>query len=139
MSLRLEKGWGVWGMDFHPDYTAAMSGLDVFIDWDKDFIGKAAALAERAAGPKDRLVTIVIDTDLDVVGEEAILQDDRCIGHVTSGGFAHHAGASVAMGYVRADLAADGTALQVEIDGKMRRARVVSAPLHDPLGNQMRG
>jgi dimethylglycine dehydrogenase len=139
MSLRLEKGWGVWGMDFRPDYTAAMSGLDAFIDWNKDFVGKAAAIAEREVGPKDRLVTMVIDTDLDVVGDEAILHDGLCIGHVTSGGYAHYAGASVAMGYVRADLAADGTALQVEIDGKMRRARVVSAPLHDPIGNQMRG
>lgn len=82
---------------------------------------------------------MVIDTDLEVVGDEAILHKELCIGHVTSGGFAHHAGASVAMGYVRADLAADGTALQVEIDGNLRRARVVSAPLHDPLGDQMRG
>lgn len=139
MSLRLEKGWGVWGMDFRPDYTAAMSGLDAFIDWDKDFVGKAAALAEREAGPKDRLVTMVIDTDLDVVGDEAILQDGQCIGHITSGGYAHHARASVAMGYIRADLSADGTALQVEIDGTMRPARVASTLLHDPSGSRMRG
>jgi dimethylglycine dehydrogenase len=139
MSLRLEKGWGVWGMDFRPDYTAAMSGLDAFIDWDKDFVGKSAAVAERVAGPKDRLVTMVIDTDLDVVGDEAIMQDGLCIGHVTSGGYAHHTEASVAMGYVRADLAADGTALQVEIDGKMRQARVILVPLYDPSGGRMRG
>lgn len=139
MSLRLEKGWGVWGMDFRPDYTAAMSGLDAFIDWDKDFVGKSAAVAERVAGPKDRLVTMVIDTDLDVVGDEAIMQDGLCSGHVTSGGYAHHAEASVAMGYVRADLAADGTALQVEIDGKMRQARVILVPLYDPSGGRMRG
>jgi len=139
MSLRLEKGWGVWGMDFRPDYTAAMSGLDAFIDWEKDFVGKAAAMVERVEGPKDRLVTMVIDTDLDVVGDEAILQHGLCVGHVTSGGYAHHAGASVAMGYVRADLAADGMALQVEVDGTMRRSRVISTPLHDPSGIRMRG
>jgi len=53
--------------------------------------------------------------------------------------YAHHAGASVAMGYVRADLTKDGTTLQVEIDGKMRNARVMPAPLHDPSGSRMRG
>lgn len=62
-------------------------------------------MVERAAWPNDRLVTIVIDTDLDVVGDEAILLDGLYIGHVTSGGFAHHAGASVATGYVGAGLA----------------------------------
>ncbi|MEL0024024.1 MAG: hypothetical protein VW934_07205, partial [Alphaproteobacteria bacterium] len=57
MSMRLEKNWGAWTLDFRPDFTAAESGLDVFIDWSKDFIGKAAAEAEAKAGPKKRLVT----------------------------------------------------------------------------------
>ena len=34
MSLRLEKNWGVWTMDFRPDFTAVESGLDAFINWD---------------------------------------------------------------------------------------------------------
>ncbi len=140
MSLRLEKGWGVWTLDFRPDYTAAESGLDAFIDWSKDFIGKAAAEAERARGPKTRLVTMVIDTeDRDVVGDEAILQDGICVGHVTSGGFAHMAGVSVALGYVPPACAAEGTALQVEINGAPCAARVVVAALVDPDGARMRG
>ena len=45
MSMRLEKNWGVWTMDFRPDFTAAESGLDAFVSYNKpaDFIGKAAA------------------------------------------------------------------------------------------------
>ena len=43
LALRLEKQWGVWTLDFRPDFTAAESGMDAFIKWDKDFIGKAAA------------------------------------------------------------------------------------------------
>ena len=138
MSLRLEKGWGVWTLEYRPDYTAAQSGMDAFIDWTKDFIGKAAAEAERATGPSQRLVTMVVETDHDVVGDEAILKDGACIGHVTSGGFAHTAGVSVAMGYVRADLAEDGMALVIEIDGKMRPAGIALRPLHDPDGMLMR-
>lgn len=138
MSLRLEKGWGVWTLEFRPDYTAAESGLDAFIDWTKDFIGKAPAMAERAKGPAQRLVTMVVDTDHDVVGDEAILKGGACIGHVTSGGYAHSIGTSVAMGYVRADLARDGMGLEIEIDGRMRPARVVAGPLYDPEGRLMR-
>ena len=138
MSLRLEKGWGVWGLEYRPDYTAAMSGLDAFIDWRKEFIGKAAALAERETGPTMRLVTMTVETDQDVVGDEAILQGDTCIGHVTSGGYAHHGKTSVAMGYVDGAYAEAGTALLIEIGGQMRKACVLGTPLHDPDGLRMR-
>ena len=140
MSLRLEKNWGVWTLDYRPDYTAAESGLDALIDWKRDFIGKAAALAEREHGPARRLVALTIDTpDRDVVGDEAVLDGERCVGHVTSGGYAHHVGRSMAMAYVPADRAADGTALRVEINGERFAARVVTTPLHDPAGGRMRG
>ena len=44
MSLRLEKNWGAWTLDFRPDFTAAESGLDIFINWNKDFVGKEVQL-----------------------------------------------------------------------------------------------
>ena len=139
MSLRLEKNWGAWALDFRPDYTAAESGLDAFIQWDKDFIGKSAAEAEEKAGPKQRLVAMTVEThDIDVVGDEAVLKDGKCVGHVTSGGYAHHVGHSIAMGYVPKALALDGTALEVEISGVMYPARVVGHALYDPNGGNMR-
>jgi len=140
MSLRLEKNWGAWTLDFRPDYTAAQSGLDAFIDWDKDFIGKQAALAEHDAGPAMKLVTMTIDTDdIDVSNDEAILKDGACVGYVTSGGYAHHVQKSMALGYVPTELATDGTTLDVEINGEMYPAKVVAAPLYDPTGARMRG
>ena len=140
MSLRLEKNWGAWTLDFRPDFTAAQSGLDVFIDWSKDFIGKQAALAERDAEPTIKLVAMTIDTDdIDVCNDEAILKDGECVGYVTSGGYAHHVQQSMALGYVPADLAVDGTALEVEINGEMCPAKVVAQPLYDPGGERMRG
>ncbi len=140
MSLRLEKNWGAWTLDFRPDFTAAQSGLDAFIDWDKDFIGKEAALAERATGPAIKLVTMTIDTgEIDVSNDEAILKDGACVGYVTSGGYAHHVQKSMALGYVPAGLAADGTELEVEINGEMYPARVTAKPLYDPAGERMRG
>jgi len=139
MSLRLEKHWGVWTLDYRPDYTAAEAGLDAFIDWRGDFIGRDAALREREQGPARRLVALVLDSDdTDVVGEEAILADGRCIGHVTSGGYAHHLRCSMAMGYVLTANADQGTMLKVELDGRLIPARVERSPAYDPQGLRMR-
>jgi dimethylglycine dehydrogenase len=115
------------------------SGMDQFINWNKDFIGKAAAKAQKAEGPKQKLVTLVIDCDgIDVSNDEAILKDGRAVGYVSSGGYAHHVRKSVAMGYVAADLAQGGTKLQVELLGEMYDAEVQAAPLYDANGANMR-
>ena len=140
MSLRLEKIWGAWTLDYRPDFTPAESGLDSFINWDKEFIGKHAAMEERARGPQKRLVSMTVDTrDIDVSNDEAILKDGECVGYVTSGGYAHTIGRSMAMGYVPVELAKADTSLEVEINGEMYAARVVDKPLYDPGGEKMRG
>ena len=142
MSLRLEKNWGAWTLDFRPDFTAAESGLDAFVRFDKeaDFIGKAAALAERERGPEKRLVTLIVETgDIDCHADEAIFHDGGCVGFVTSGGYAHFVGKSVAMGYVPAALAVPDQSFEVEILGDLYPARLQAEPLHDPLGERMRG
>ena len=139
MSLRLEKSWGVWGLDYRPDFTAAESGLDVFIDWTKDFVGKEAALKMREEGPSRKLVTMRIETDdIDVSADEAILQDGEAVGYVSSGGFAHNSNTSVAMGYVPTELAAGDTALEVEINGERYPARILGRCLWDANGGRMR-
>ncbi len=139
MSMRLEKGWGVWTLDFRPDFTAAESGMDAFINWKKEFVGKAAAEAERVSGVARKLVTLVIDVDgIDVTGDEAILSDGVAVGYISSGGYAHHVQESVAMGYVSTDHAGAGAELQVEILGQMYGATVQGAPLYDANGANMR-
>ena len=140
MSLRLEKNWGAWTLDFRPDFSAAQSGLDAFIDWDKDFVGKDAALAERKAGPDKKLVTLVVGTeDIDVSNDEAIVKDGACVGYVSSGGYAHWVAKSMALGYVPPELAADGTDVEIEINGRFYPATVTAHPLYDANGSKMRG
>ena len=139
MSLRLEKSWGAWALDYRPDYTAAESGLDVFIQWDKEFIGREAAVSEREAGPSKRLVSLIVETDdIDVSNDEAIFHGDECVGYVTSGGYAHWVDKSMALGYVPTALAGDGTELEVEILGHRYAAKVIAQPLYDPAGEKMR-
>jgi len=139
MSMRLEKSWGVWTLDYRPDFTAAEAGMDVFINWKKDFIGKEAAEKERAEGVSKKLVTLVIDVDgIDVSNDEAILKDGEAVGYISSGGYAHHVKKSVALGFVPTELSEGGTRLEVEILGEMYPAEVQGTPLYDANGANMR-
>jgi len=145
LSLRLEKGFGVWNLEFRHDFTPGEAGMDPFVKVDKaaDFIGKEAARAERERGPDRRLVTLVVDADdADAIHDEPVFHGGEVVGFVTSGGYAHHVGESVALGYVPAHLA-DGSAgtggFEVEILGDLRPARLQREPLYDPLGERMRG
>jgi dimethylglycine dehydrogenase len=139
-SLRLEKGYGSFNKDFRPDYTAAETGLDRFIDFGKsEFAGRDAALAERAAGPRRRFVVMqVADADADVVGYESILRDGAAVGYVTSGAYGHCIGSSLAAGYVPAALAHDGARFEIDILGELRTATVHLQPLYDPAGLRLR-
>ena len=139
MSMRLEKGWGAWGLEFRPDFNAVESGMDAFINWKRDFVGKEATLAFKEEGVARKLVTLIIDTEIDVTLDEAVMVDGAAVGYITSGGYAHHVGKSMAMAYVASAHAEAGTKLQVEILGEMKEAVVQGAPVYDPDGGKMRG
>src|SRR3984885_945150 len=139
-SLRLEKAYGSFNKDFRPDYTPGETGLDRFIDFDKpDFVGRAAALAERAAGPKRRFVVMEVEArDAEVIGYESIMKDGAAVGYVTSGAYGHCIGKSLAAGYVPAPLARDGVQFAIDIFGDMCRATIRLEPLYDPKGARLR-
>ena len=138
MSMRLEKSWGAWTMDFRPDFTIMESGLDFFVDWDKDFIGKKAALIEKKNGPSKKLSVIHIDTETDVSGDEAVMHNGECVSYITSGGYGHSVKKSLAMTYLPVELIDSNAKLEVEILGEFKEASIVMEPLYDPSGSKMR-
>ena len=138
MSMRLEKSWGAWTMDFRPDFTIMESGLDFFVDWDKDFIGKKAALIEKMKGPTKKLSVIQIETETDVSGDEAVMHNGECVSYITSGGYGHSVQRSLAMTYLPVELIDSNTTLEVEILGEFHKASIVMEPLYDPSGSKMR-
>ncbi len=138
MSLRLEKGWGAWGLEFRPDFNTIESGMDGFIDWTKDFVGKQATLKARDEGIFRKLVTLIVDSDIDVTLDEAVMKDGEAVGYITSGGYAHRVKKSMAMAYVDTACAVPGMKLQVEILGEFRDAEVVDGAIYDPDGGKMR-
>lgn len=140
-SLRLEKSFGIWNAEFTQDRTPAVTGMDRWIDWTRDdFIGHQAAAKEKSAGtPSQTLVTFEIDAeDADASGYEPVWQDDQRVGFVTSGGYGHYTGKSLAMGLLRSDCAQTGTSLAIDVVGKRRTATVLSEAAWDPLGKKMR-
>jgi dimethylglycine dehydrogenase len=144
MSLRLEKSFGTWFREYRPIYTPPEAGIGHYIKLDHEFIGRAAYEEELATGAKRRLVTLVVEPDpddpADVIGDEPIWHDDAVVGWVTSGGYAHHAKASLALGYVPIELAGqtgDGV-FEIEIIGRRRPARIQPEALVDPQGLRMR-
>ncbi len=141
-ALRLEKNYGSWAREYRPIYGPLEAGLDRFVAYSKeaDFIGKAGALAERASGGKLRLRAFVMEADdADVIGDEAIWFGGAVRGWVTSGGFAHNAGKSVAMGYVPKEIADESGDFEIELLGRRHRARIQATPLFDANFERMRG
>lgn len=141
LSLRLEKSFGIWSAEFTQGYTPGQTGMDRWIAWDKgDFIGRDAALAERDGdGPAQVIVTLEIDAeDADASGYEPVWQDGRRIGFVTSGGYGHTIGKSLAMAMIDRDAAAEGTELSTHVVGVERPARVIAPSPYDPKGRVMR-
>ena len=82
---------------------------------------------------------MIIDTeDIDVTNDEAILKDKKCVGYITSGGYAHHSKKSMALGYVPLELSKHETLLDVEINGNLYKAHVTDRPLYDANGGKMK-
>ena len=142
MSLRLEKSYGAWMREYRPEYTPAETGLDRFVDFAKNhFIGRDAAMRERDALPGRRLCTFEVDArDADVWADEPIFAGDEVVGFVTSGGYAHFSGKSIALGFVPVERMEDaGAEFTVEILGERRAATLLREPILDPRGERMRG
>jgi dimethylglycine dehydrogenase len=127
--------------EYRPDYTPAETGLDRFIAWGKnDFIGRDAALRQRDTPPGRKLTTFLVDAeDADVVAYEPIFDGDAVLGFCTSGGYAHVAGKSVALGFLPRERIAEWAEFTIEILGKRQKAVVHSTPLFDADAARMRG
>lgn len=140
-SMRLEKSFGVWSAEFMWGYTPQMTGMDRWINWQKeDFIGREKAMAERdGETASQHLVNMEVDAaDADASGYEPIWVDGHRIGYVTSGGYGHCVDKSLAMALVDKEHAIPGTDVDVHIVGVERKARVIQPSPYDPKGDKMR-
>ena len=135
-SLRLEKGYRVWGADITPEDTPHEAGLGFAVREDKEFLGRAAL--EAAGVPERRLRCLVLsDPRSTALGSEPVRVEGRPVGRVTSGGYGFTVASSVAYAYLPAEHDV-GTEVAVEIFGTWVEGEVASEPLFDPVGERIR-
>jgi 4-methylaminobutanoate oxidase (formaldehyde-forming) len=134
-SLRLEKGYRVWGADITPDETPYEGGLGFCVKPDKAFLGREALDPE----PARRLCCLTLADPRSVaLSNEPVRVDGAVVGRVTSGGFGYTVGRSIAYAYLPAEHAAPGTAVGVEIFGEWVDGEVAAEPLYDPASERVR-
>ena len=140
-ALRLEKGYRAWSSDITPEETPYEAGLGFAVRLDKgtDFIGREALLARKAAGPRRRLACLVLDDPRSVtLGNEPVRIGGAIVGRVTSGGYGHAVGKSIAYAYLPPERAVPGTRGEIDVFGAWVGAEVVREPLWDPAGERIR-
>ena len=136
-SLRLEKGYRVWGADISPEDTPHEAGLGFAVKLDKEFLGRAALAA--VGEPERTLACVVLDDPRSVaLGSEPVRLDGEIAGRVTSGGYGYTVERSIAYAYVPAGKGAAGQPVEVEIFGEWVPGTVADEPLFDPAGDRIR-
>jgi glycine cleavage system aminomethyltransferase T/glycine/D-amino acid oxidase-like deaminating enzyme len=133
-SLRLEKGYRLWGQDIDEEHDPYEAGLGWAVKLAKGpFLGSAAAAQIKERGPARRLRCMVADDPaLVLLGKEPLLDGDEVLGRVTSAGYGASVGESILYGYLPVAHAAFGTRLSVYADGRRHAVTVVREPRFDP-------
>lgn len=132
-SLRLEKGYRLWGGDVYTEYSPYEAGLAWTVRLNKpDFVGKEAVLKLKDKPLKKKLCCLVSDAPgAWAFGYEPIFNNGDCIGHVTTANYGYSVGKFIAYGYLPIQYANPGTALAVEYLGERWSAMVSEEPLWD--------
>lgn len=139
-SMRLEKCYRAWKAELDHEYSPLRSGLARFVDLDKqDFIGKEALVEESKKPVPDVFVPLILDEGTcDAMYGSPIHLNGELVGYTTSGGYGHCVQKSIALGYIRTDLAKPGTKVTVTVLGNPRTAEVVDEPIYDPTNERLR-
>lgn len=139
-SLRLEKGYRYWSSDIHSEYNPYEAGLGFAVKLKKgDFLGKAALESAKAEGVTRKLCCLMVDEpDAVALGGEPLLDGQRVLGRVTSGGYGYTVRQSIAYGYLPIDYAIPGTRVMLQLFGERYGATVTKEPIYDPKNEKIK-
>ncbi len=135
--LRQEKSYRAFGTELGRDGTPLEADLPRFVDLSKDFHGKAAM---QQTGMRFKCVTLLIDgpEDSDPWGREALYCGEERVGRLTSGGYSVVFEKSIALGYVKPEMANVGRSLIVRMHGELWPAEVVQDSPYDSANERIR-
>jgi 4-methylaminobutanoate oxidase (formaldehyde-forming) len=137
-SLRLEKGYRVWGTDITAETTPYEAGIGFCVKLDKpEFEGRDALVAANERGLERRLCAVVLNDPRKVVlGSEPVFVGDQLSGRVTSGGYGYTVDRSIAYAYLQVDDSEPGTAVTIDIFGEQVPGAVVAEPVLPSGGSE---
>ena len=128
-TLRLEMGFCLYGNDITDTTSPLEAGLGWITKFTKDFTAKDILLAQKEAGLNRKLVGFkLIDKGIPRSHYPICAPDGTVLGEVTSGTQSPTLGYGVGMGYVSDSHAKVGTAICIEVRGKLLAAEVVKIP-----------
>jgi len=131
-SMRLEKGFRLWGTDIDTDSNPYEAGLPFAVDMDTDFVGKGALQAARADGIDNRIVPLTLDDSTDIMlSGRPVMVDGEAQGYVQAGDYGYSIGESIAYTYLPDEYAEAGTSVQIRCEGETYDATVRGEPLFD--------
>ncbi|MEM1551424.1 MAG: glycine cleavage system aminomethyltransferase GcvT [Candidatus Bathyarchaeia archaeon] len=132
-TLRLEAGLCLYGNDIDENTTPLEARLGFVVKFQKDsFIGKNALLKQKEEGVKRRRVGLqMIEQGIPRQGFKVYNEKSENIGQTTSGTFSPLLKCGIAMAYIQTQHAQEGNVVNIEIRGKMAKAKIVSFPFYD--------
>ncbi|MGI5269986.1 GcvT family protein [Nonomuraea sp. CA-218870] len=131
-SLRLEKGYRLWGVDMTPEHDPYEAGLGFAVKPGKDFVGRDALSPDVT-----RKLTPLLTAEV-VMGKEPVRHDGRTVGYVTSAAYGHTIRRPIAYAWLPAELTEPGTRVDVTYFGRRVPAEVAAEPLFDPKMEKIR-
>ena len=140
-AMRLEKSYRMVGTEMSIEYAAFESGLDRFVNMQKDdFIGRDGLAAWQEKGFSNSFVTLKVhDTvDADPIGGNPIYQNGELVGRCTSGGYGFRVGYSIALAMVKPELADIGQIFEIDILGQKFKAEIIEESPFDPNNECLR-
>lgn len=140
-SLRLEKGYRLWGADIHSEYNPYEAGIGWAVKLNKgDFLGREALVKIREQGIQRKLCCMTLDDPTAVVmGKEPIWCNGSIVSYVTSANYGYTIQRGIVYGYLPINQSGPDTAVEVEYFGKRLKATVRAEPLFDPKLARLKG
>jgi dimethylglycine dehydrogenase len=138
-SLRMEKAYRGWGSELTGEIGLVESGMDRFFNLKKknNFIGAKALQEKIQSGVDVKIIYLEVDADnIDARGNEPVYHNGKVVGVVTSGSYGFRGKKSLAFAYVKSNLT-EASDLQVEIQGKKRKAKILHKVVYDPENKKL--
>jgi len=126
--LRLEMGYSLYGSDLDETTTPLEAGLERFVDFSREFVGREALVRQQAEGIRRVRAAFRVSSRRAPRHGYEILHHGESVGVVTSGAFSPMLGCGIGMGYVSPDSSEIGTLLEIRHEGILLEATVVDLP-----------